>query len=62
MEYDLKYLMENILTDGHCFSPYTCKRCIVHKQFDWLNFDGLVGKHQKCQKFPPSKFYAIRYM
>ena len=26
-----KYLMENILTDGHCLSPYTCKRCIVFK-------------------------------
>ena len=44
--------MENILTDGHCLSPYTCKRCIVFKQFDGLNFDGLVGKHQKHQISP----------
>ena len=53
--------MENILTDGHCLSPYTCKRCIVFKQFDGLNFDGLAGKHQKHQNFPPSKFalYSI---
>ena len=56
-----KYLMENILTDGHCLSPYTCKCCIVIKQFDGLNFDGLAGKHQKRQNFPPSKFCAIRY-
>ena len=43
--------MENILTDGHCLSPYTCKCCIVFKQFDGLNFDGLTGKYQKHQKF-----------
>ena len=46
------YLTENILTDGHCLSPYTCKRCIVFKQFDELNFDGLAGKRQRCQGFP----------
>ena len=39
--------------DGHCLSPYTCKHCIVFKQFDGLNFDGLAGKHQNfpCQNF-----------
>ena len=41
-----KYLIENILTDGHCLSPYTCKRCIVFKQLDGLNFDSSAGKHQ----------------
>ena len=48
---DFKYSMENILTDGPCLSPYTCKRCIVFKKFDGLNFDGLAGKHQKHQNF-----------
>ena len=51
-----KYLMENISTDGHCLSPYTCKCCIIVKQFDRLNFDGLAGKRQKCQSFPHQKF------
>ena len=51
----------NILTDGHCLSPYSYKCCIVFKQFNGLNFDGLAGKCQKCQNFPPSKFCAIRY-
>ena len=51
-----KYLTENILMDGHCLSPYTCKLCIVFKQFDWLNFDGLAG----ASKFPPIK--TLRYM
>ena len=32
------------------------------KQFDGLNIDGLAGKHQKRQNFPPSKFCSIRYM
>ena len=32
------------------------------KQFDGLNIDGLAGKHQKYQNFPPSKFCAIRYI
>ena len=58
MDADCKYLTENILTDGHCLSPYTCKRCIVFKQFDLLNFDGLARKHQKCQNFP-SKIFAL---
>ena len=49
-----KYLTENILTGALCLSLYTCKRCIVFKQFDGLNFDGLVGKHQKRQ-FAPVK-------
>ena len=43
--------MENILTDGYCLLPYTCKRCTVFKQFDRLNFDGLAQKCQKCQNF-----------
>ena len=57
-----KYLTEKILTDGHCLSPYICKCCTVFKQFDGLNFDGLAGKHQKRQNFPPSKSSAIRYL
>ena len=57
-------MKENILTDGHCLLPYTCKRCIIlnFKQFDKLNFDGLAGKRQKHQNFPPSKFCTIRYL
>ena len=51
MDTDFKYLMENILTDGHCLSPYTCKCCIVFNQFDGINFDSLAGKHQKRQNF-----------
>ena len=47
--------MENILMDGHCLSLYTCKCCIVFKQFDKLNFDGLAGK---CQNF--ALYYAIQ--
>ena len=50
-----KYLTKNILTDGPCLSPYTCKYSIVFKQFDGLNLDGLAGKRQKrqspCQNF-----------
>ena len=42
-----KYLTENILANGNCLSPYTCKHCVVFKQFEGLNFDGLAGKHQK---------------
>ena len=60
MDTDFKYLMENILTDGQCLSPYTCKRCIVLKQFDRLNFDGPAGKRQKRQNLSWSKFCAIR--
>ena len=56
-----KYLMENILTDGHCLSPYTCKRCIVFQQLDGLNFDNLAGKHQKRQN-PPLPINILRYM
>ena len=56
------YLMENILMDGHCFSPYTCKCCIVFKQRNGLNFDSLAGKCQKRQNPPPpSPFCAIWY-
>ena len=29
--------------DGHCLPPYTRKYCVVFKQFDGLNFDGLAG-------------------
>ena len=56
MDTDFKYLTENILTDGHCLSPYTCKHCIVLQQFDVLNFDGPAGKHQKRQTFPNQTF------
>ena len=51
-----KYLMENILTDGYCLSPYTCKFCTVFTQFNGLNFDSLAGKGQKCQNFPHQNF------
>ena len=44
-----KYLMENIVTNGHYLSPYTCKSCIAFKQSDGLNFDSLAGKCQKHQ-------------
>ena len=54
-------MTENILTDGHLLSAYTCKCCIVLKQFDGLNYDGLAGKCQKRQNFPLSKFCAIWY-
>ena len=47
--------MENILTDGYCLSPYTCKCCTVFKQFDRLNFDSLAGKCQKRQNSPPPR-------
>ena len=43
--------MESILTDGHYFLPYTSKRCIIFK-----HFDGLAGKHQKCQNFCRQNF------
>ena len=49
-------MTENILTDGHCLSPYTCKSCIAFKQFDGFNFDGLAGKRQKRQNFPRKNF------
>ena len=39
--------------DGHCLSPYTCKRCIVFKQFD-----GLAGK---CQNIKTSPVKILRY-
>ena len=44
---------------GHCLSPYTCKHCIVFKQFDGLNFDGLAGKFQNIKIFPMK---IVRYM
>ena len=44
-------MTENILTVGQCLSPYTCKCCIVFKQFDGLNFDG-VYIAGKCQNSP----------
>ena len=37
-----KYLMENILTDGHCLLP----NAVLLKNFEGLNFDGLAGKHR----------------
>ena len=58
-----KYLTKYILMDGHghCLSLYTCKRCIVFKQFDRLNLDSLAGKRQKRQNFPHQNFvpYSI---
>ena len=57
----IKYLTENILTDGHCLSPYTCKHCNAFKKFDRLNFDGLAGKRQKSQNFPPLHFCTIQH-
>ena len=50
------YWLFKYLTDGHCLSPYTCKHCIVFKQFNGLNFDGLAGKHQKRQNFLRQNF------
>ena len=50
-----KYFTENILMDGYCLSPFTCKYCIVFKQFDGLNFDGLAGKHQNS----PNQNFAV---
>ena len=47
--------MGNIITDGHCLSPYTYKRCIVFKQFDGLNFDRPTEKCQKRQNFAQVK-------
>ena len=54
-----KYLTENILTDSHCLSQYNCKRCIVFKQFDRLNFYALAGKCQKRQNFPPHQHFVL---
>ena len=52
-EYKLfTYLTEKKLMDVHCLLSYTCKRCIVFKQFDRLNFDGLARRRQKCQNSP----------
>ena len=51
-----QYLMDNILTDYHCLSPYTCKCCIVIKQFNGLNFDSVAGKRQKHHNFPRQNF------
>ena len=45
------YLPENILTDGHCLSPYTCKRCIVFKQSD-----GRAGERQNVKISPRQNF------
>ena len=48
----------NILMEGHYLSPYTCKHCIVFKQFDGLNFDGLA-ESIKNVKISPIK--TLRY-
>ena len=58
-----KYLTENTVMDGYCLSPYTCKCCIVFKQFHGLNFDNLAGKHPKHQNFPHQNFplYGIAH-
>ena len=50
------YWLFNILMDGHCLSPYTCKHCIVFKHYDELNFDGLAGKCLKSQISPRQNF------
>ena len=51
--------MENILINGPCLSPYTCKCYIVFKQFDGLKFDAPAGKRQKFQISP---IKILRYM
>ena len=40
-----------------------CFHCLLLNalKVDRLNFDGLAGKYQKRQNFPPSKFPAMRY-
>ena len=40
MDTDFIYVMENILTDGHCLLPNP----VLPWKFDGLNFDGLAGK------------------
>ena len=56
-----KYLMENILTDGHCLLP----NAVLLKNFEGLNFDGLAGKHQNfplyriAQLFGGGKYWRI---
>ena len=42
--------------DGQCLLPNT----VLPSKFDGLNFDGLAGKRQNRQNFPPLKFPAIR--
>ena len=44
--------------DGQCLLPNT----VLPSKFDGLNFDGLAGKRQNRQNFPPLKFPAIRYV
>ena len=51
-------LPENILMDSHCLSPCTCKRYIVYKQFDGLNFDSLARKHQNVKILHYMVYYA----
>ena len=46
MHTDFIYLMENILTDGHCLLP----NAVLSWKFDGLNFDGLAGS-VKTSKF-----------
>ena len=52
MHNDFIYLMENILTDGHCLLP----NAVLPWKFDGLNFDGLAGK---CKNI---KISAIPYL
>ena len=54
--------MQNIFTNIHCLTPYTCKCCIVFKQCDELNFDGIARKRQKCFKILPVKKFALYSM
>ena len=50
-------MTQNILTEGQCLLPNT----VLPSKFDGLNFDGLAGKRQNRQNFPPLKFPTIRY-
>ena len=52
---------EIVLTDGHCLSPYTHKRCVVFRQIDGLNFDGLAGNCQTSQNPPITNLHCTVY-
>ena len=39
--------------------PYTCKRCIVFKQFDGLNF-GCLAESVKTSNSPPVKILCYK--
>ena len=52
---------EIILTDGHCLSSYIHKHCVVYRQIDGLNFNGLAGKCQTSQNPPTTNFHYTVY-